>query len=369
MTYGAQILGRLTFLLSIGIGVSATLPCSYALTSYQRGGSNYWFYESVPSGGNGFGPITDYNLTCNSQGCTGYSCPGYADVGQPVSSIINCQLAAMAANGQQVWTLDIYFSDDGQGGGSVNGWCPSAGTAGQGGTINSATAFMPPACISNMIAIIRAAKSYGLGPVRIAFKALYPNDAYGWSSWDQYHSDQNWDFIKSVHDALTTNGIYTTFYDLGNEDLPPSGTYPLVIRYDRELWSRYTATYGTSDTSGFSVSCDGDCPSRLASMSNAYYGQYPGWIDLHIYGNECNAGSSVSTYQAFVSAVSYLESAGLYKPFIIGEACLSPYDNGEPTQLLNAHNATGWPIVYVQQFPESYQPVPTNFTDYVNAGF
>jgi hypothetical protein len=296
------------------------------------GGSNYVSYAAEPpsDGGPGYSPITDFYLQYN---------------GQAVSSIVDSQLATMAANGQQRISLPLIFID----GGSANGQCPYSGTPGPGygALIDSSSGAIPPNCLSALISIIQDAYSHGLG-VRLRFFPQGPNNPQKWTTGvDWTHAIQNLNFIYSVHDAMTSNGLYLDKYDLSNEMMVAN--FPYITQYTSWLWGQYTLKYGNSDTVGFSASCDNNCVANLSMMPQVYGTTFPPVFELHIYGN-CLDPNQLNAHDAYLNGWNYLQQHGETQGWIIGETCYNDLNTSE--QLYAAHETAGNVVFFLQQWPD-----------------
>jgi hypothetical protein len=327
----------------------ATLSQAVGLAQYPaRGGSNYYFYEAVPYGhGNGYNVITEYYL------------PG-------VASKVSSQIADMAGEGQRIVSLPLFFKD---GQDTVNGNCPTSGTAGKGGVMDSSTGEIQPACLSALISIIRTCYTYGLA-VRLRFFPAGDNNPTSWELYDPVHAAQNWSFIQSVHNAMTAHGLSLDKYDLGNEEI--GGGNKSALAYAAFLWREYTALYGSSDTVGFSVVCDANCTANLAQLPNVYgpLSNFPPVFDLHIYG-QCGNSTLPTAQSEYVSAVSYTQPRGWTQGWIVGETC---YDDGETAEaLVEAHNQTPQQVLfYIQQWPYYFKRaigIPYDYRAYSSRGF
>lgn len=309
-----------------------------------RGGSNLVTYTagSAPVYST-YGVISDYYL-------------GWCTPCRPVSTVIDSLLNYMASNGQQRITIPILFSD---GGGSANGQCPSSGTAGQGPTIDSSTGSIPSACLSALEAIINDAYSHGFG-VRLRFLPQSVNNPLNWSSYDSVHATQNFNFITSVHNAMTSGGFYLDKYDLGNE---LTNALPLVEQYAHWLWLQYVSYYGSgNDTVGFSIACGSTCTTQLSAMPSiyAYPTNYPPVFELHI----CDGANTGADYLA---AWNYLSTRGFTQGWIIGETCYN--DATAAQQLYNARLSAGNAVFYLQQWPDSSFDAPRDYTNFITYGW
>ena len=334
------------------------------------GGSNYYYYRGVDSnpatntcrgtaGSPGFGIITDYYL--NDRKCGEHA---------RVSSIINGQLNTMVLNGQRNLSLPVFFAQSGRFVANANNQCPTSGrTAGKGGAMMPLPdGTIPPNCLAALRSIISAAYNAGFKSVRIRFMALGPNDPYTWSQFNGTVAAYNWKFIQSVHAGLS--GLSLGKYDLGNEDLAGSNL-PIVLQYATYLWERYTATYGTSDTVGFSVPCSDVCNANIDSFSTVYGSNLPPVFDFHIYGNDCpdivGVGNQTlpvdRVYDIFLNSLHSLGWTS--QGWIIGETCYN--DPNVAQRLLKAHQQAGNLLDSIEQWPPvSLALVPLEYSNYLN---
>jgi len=173
--------------LLVGIVMAAGLAFSYA---QQNGGSDYYFWD--PNHGY-TGVLTEYNL------CLGTTPRGGC---LAASEHILENITQMAANGQQILFLPIFFADNGLG---PNANCPSGlGAPNQGVIVNSTNGVWPSACLSALESIISWANAKGMR-VGIAFYPANNNFPGNWSTYDSFHANQNWQFIYNTHVALSNH--------------------------------------------------------------------------------------------------------------------------------------------------------------------
>lgn len=277
---------------------------SAKLTIYQApGGSDYaWYQVDMPScNRESYGVVYNYDTA---------------------TAIIDSQLQTMYSNGQRRLRIPIYHG---------------RGSFTPGTIMDSTGGTLAPRFLNNLANLLTEIKSVGFEEIEVSFHPEGPNNPTSWTSFSSDYFTENWELIQTLHPIIAGAGI-KYHLDLLNEGIPtPSQT--VLLEYSQNLWTSYTATFGSSDTVGFSIIPDAD---RLSEVSEVY-GQnpLPPAFDLHFYDN---AGMS------FASAFTALNGAGFSgKPWILGEAYYN--DATEASQLRQQIDATGQPVYFLTQWP------------------
>ena len=233
------------------------------------GGSNYhWYALDGLCDREPYGIVANYHL---------------ADSNGPIRAQVKQQLGIMHARGMSRLSLGIYFT---------HGF--SSGTL-----IDSSNAAQVSQAVTNIGNLLTDVKAAGFGEVLFRF---FPtgNINPSQSNFDSGLVDEYWNLITQVRPAVVAAGIQYRL-DLGVELAPRDSNsavvFPVSDRYKypenanwsravRDLWQRYVAAYGRSDTVGFSFFTDTNPDNqrwRVRHMRYVYEGNYPYLYAVDIY--------------------------------------------------------------------------------------
>ena len=233
------------------------------------GGSNYhWYALDGLCDREPYGIVANYHL---------------ADSNGPIRAQVKQQLGIMHARGMSRLSLGIYFT---------HGF--SSGTL-----IDSSNAAQVSQAVINIGNLLTDVKAAGFGEVLFRF---FPtgNINPSQSNFDSGLVDEYWNLITQVRPAVVAAGIQYRL-DLGVELAPRDSNsavvFPVSDRYKypenanwsravRDLWQRYVAAYGRSDTVGFSFFTDTNPDNqrwRVRHMRYVYEGNYPYLYAVDIY--------------------------------------------------------------------------------------
>lgn len=233
------------------------------------GGSNYhWYALDGLCDREPYGIVANYHL---------------ADSNGPIRAQVKQQLGIMHARGMSRLSLGIYFT---------HGF--RSGTL-----IDSSNAAQVSQAVTNIGNLLTDVKAAGFGEVLFRF---FPtgNINPSQSNFDSGLVDEYWNLITQVRPAVVAAGIQYRL-DLGVELAPRDSNsavvFPVSDRYKypenanwsravRDLWQRYVAAYGRSDTVGFSFFTDTNPDNqrwRVRHMRYVYEGNYPYLYAVDIY--------------------------------------------------------------------------------------
>ena len=167
---------------------------------------------------------------------------------QQVKSTVKQQLASMFRNGQRKLRVPIFHAND-----------LTTGTV-----LSSAGGNLTAQARNNLANFLADIKSAGFQEILVGFFPISRSNPGNWyrefgtgntasRTWffDSATLEENWNLIRNLRPLIVgANMIYKI--DLLNEGAA-SSTQPVSRQYTGELWSRYNAAYGKSDTVGFSV--------------------------------------------------------------------------------------------------------------------
>ncbi|MEA2471024.1 MAG: hypothetical protein QOE38_2023, partial [Thermoleophilaceae bacterium] len=156
----------------------------------------------------------------------------------------------------------------------------------------------------NLGRLLAAIRTAGFVRVEIAFHPQGPNWAGDWTAWNERLFEENWKLVRNLRPIIRAARLPYRL-DLANEAIP-GPHQPLLLRYSRELWAKYTRAYGRKDTVGFSVIGDAG---HVARMREVYRRTLPPVFDMHFYGDE---------HHLFLIADSTAKRLRLAQPWIVG---------------------------------------------------
>ncbi len=311
--------------------LALALLVAQAVAGEQRGGSNYAWYQLDPECRfSPYGVLANYHTA---------------------KSVIDHQLRAMYANGQRRLRIPIYH-----------------GRGLKGGTnLESVTGNLTPQCRENLTNLLAEIHNIGFSEIIVGFFPQGYNQPFRWTTFQPDLYEENWTLIRNLRPLIAAAGIPYRI-DLANE-ASPSPHQPVALEYCQRLWNQYAASYGTTDTVGFSIIPDA---ARLQFLPALYgdspFGNHgpPLVFDLHFYKDPA---------ARFETAVSILHAAGYRQPWILGESYCN--DANEAQSLRQAIRATSQQVLFLLQWPltsgascrDVSLDAPVDFDQYIAYGF
>ncbi len=210
----------------------------YAADPINVGGSNYAWYSVDQS-------ILNSNQDQNCRERFGIIANYHQ---QQVSNTVKRQLDSMFRNGQRKLRIPIFHAND-----------LTTGTI-----LSSTGGNLTGVARNNLINFLADIKAAGFQEILVGFFPISRSNPGNWyrefgtsdtvnRTWfyDSATLQENWNLIRNLRPIIIgANMDYKI--DLLNEGAA-SSTQPISRQYTGDLWSRYNAAYGKSDTVGFSV--------------------------------------------------------------------------------------------------------------------
>src|SRR5690554_3439692 len=247
------VAGGVLFALTAAVSAQPIFSDGFEPVVQATGGSNYlWFGDDgqcQADSRDAYGLVKRYHETL----------PGLG----PVRTIARQQLATMHQRGMRRLSLGIYFMHQPAPGGTL---------------IDSSDPAQVAQAASNVAALMADVKAAGYHEVLFRFfptNNMNPSQpefpSHNSTDFDP-RVDEYWNLIQAIRPALANSGVHYRI-DLMVEGAPRDSNRPYPIeeedRYNypanetwsnavRTLWQRYNATYGRSDTVGFSFLVDQD---------------------------------------------------------------------------------------------------------------
>lgn len=343
------VAGVVLLALTAAVSASPIFKDGFEPVVQATGGSNYlWFGDDgqcQADSRDAYGLVKRYHETL----------PGLG----PVRTIARQQLATMHQRGMRRLSLGIYFMHQPAPGGTL---------------IDSSDPVQVAQAASNVAALMADVKAAGYHEVLFRF---FPTNNINPSQpeFPSHNSadfgarvDEYWNLIQAVRPALANAGLHYRI-DLMVEGAPRDSNTTLLpedqrykepastkwSRAVRTLWQRYNATYGRSDTVGFSFIVDQDnnrLRSRVRHMRYVYEGNYPYLFAIDFYAGSDPAWDE---YQKFVRMDGYMRSQNPpgggwdQTGWIIAEAHYE--DPVAADALARAIRDTGRTVFYLTQWP------------------
>lgn len=205
-------------------------------------------------------------------------------------SLVNTQIAAMAASGQKAYSIIIQNSNIGD---CEFNACNDGVYDGVWGEVIDNTQFaMRAQHRANLKAIVGKALDSGMRRIYIRFG--YNSSPESWTSWNETRYQQVWNFMIDARNAareeVAARGLSPLYasphnilvFDLGLESGGlTGGQRPAFMT---RLWQDYTYTFGNDDTLGYSIAW---APGRFNALRNllAATGTLPKMWGVDIYDN------------------------------------------------------------------------------------
>lgn len=262
----------LAALLAVGATSSAQAQTADTLPVAYKGGSNYLWYRvdiwQNPKTGETECNREPYSIIKN------YDTTAIGTT-QSVRSVVQGQLAQMAATGQRALRLGLFLS------GVPDNGTPVHLPPGQ---------RLPARYLNNLAAFLADIRAAGFDYVEMALFPIFHD--YDPSSWpDAWESNPDYEkryvtYRNSLYDlrhVVASSGLSYAM-DLGNEILSTSS--PNQVRFATRLWREYKTAYGSADSVGFSfylVRNGGLATQALDNLQTVYASGWPAGLDVHLY--------------------------------------------------------------------------------------
>lgn len=205
-------------------------------------------------------------------------------------SLVNAQIAAMAASGQKAYSVIIHNSNIGDC--EFNACNDGVYDGVWGEVVDNTGSAMRPQHRANLKAIVGRALDSGMRRIYLRFG--YNSSPESWPQWNETRYQQVWNFIidarRAAREEIDARGLSSLYasphniliIDLGMEDGGlGGGQRPAFMT---RLWQDYTYSFGNNDTVGYSIAW---APGRFSTQRNllAATGVLPNKWAVDIYDN------------------------------------------------------------------------------------
>lgn len=301
------------------------------------GGTNHWLYaygtaDGHNTGGSWYIPALNLRPTVAHYHLN--------------SGLVNSQINALRASGQNAYVIFIWNKDIGVCEFSSCNDGVADGVWGE--VIDHSWAAMRPQHRANLKAMVGQALDAGFSRIYIRFG--YNGDAPQWPSWDENRYQKAWNFIVDARgaaiEAVVSRGLTSRLahpqsllmFDLGAEDGGLTGGQRQAFM--KRLWQDYTYTFGVDDTVGFSFAW---APGRFTTQRNLLQttGVLPKHWAFDIYDGIGSALSSIYSEMGSLrnQPVHILET--FFNNASISSQVASALTSND---LLNVHLIAQWPL-------------------------